>query len=80
MRIEKDIEESKVIDDDFLGEQAKEFLIDVTGLNKQNTNNLIVALVQAGYEVYFDWEKENLIFRGFPEVVCPSLVKKQKDI
>lgn len=58
------------------------FYIDITDLDQNNIDALIVALVRSGYSVYRDYEFQSIIFQGWPDEVCPELLNKleEKDV
>lgn len=55
-----------------------EFKINITETDEKYIRYLIIGLVQSGYEVYFDFEKEHLVFTGYISEVCDMDVLKKE--
>ena len=56
-----------------------EFKINIKETPEEYVKGLILGLVFSGYEAYFDFEKEHIIFTGYSdEVITNDVVVKEK--
>ncbi len=55
-----------------------EFRINIEDTTKEYIDGLILGLVHAGYNVYFDIDKDNLIFVGYLGDVCDITQLRRK--
>ena len=51
-----------------------EYKIDIADSSEKYINYLILGLVHAGYEAYFDWEKKSVCFTGYADDVISQKV------
>lgn len=49
-----------------------EFKIYIKDTDKEYVNGLMLGLIYSGYEVYFDWGREHIVFTGNLDEVCPN--------
>jgi hypothetical protein len=54
------------------------FKIHIKDTPKDKVEGLILGLVYSGYNVYFDYEKENLCFTGWIDEVIGNGIKEKQ--
>lgn len=52
-----------------LKSKLTEFKINIEGAEKKYVDGLILGLVHAGHQVYFGWDKQDVIFTGWLDEV-----------